>query len=88
MKNRRTSQFTFKVAFGPLFPTANDFSWVGMSFIQETDYKKPNPTKFSANTLSILVLLLVRTSPGMRLGGNQQQKKNVSQMVSRRETPH
>ena len=40
-----------KVAFGPLFPTAYNFSWVGIGFIQETDYKKPNPTKFSANTL-------------------------------------
>ena len=39
------------VAFGPLFPTANIFSWVGIDFIQETDYKKLNPTKFSANTL-------------------------------------
>ena len=40
-----------KVAFGPLFPTASIFSWVGVDFIQETDYKKPNPTKFSVNTL-------------------------------------
>ena len=41
----------FKVAFGPLFPTANIFWWVGIGFIYETDYKKPNPTKFSANTV-------------------------------------
>ena len=34
----------------PLFPTANSFSWVGIDFIQDTDYKKPNPTKFSTNT--------------------------------------
>ena len=48
--NRR--KIRLKVAFGPpLFPTANSFSWVGIDFIQETDYKKPNPTKFSANTL-------------------------------------
>ena len=40
-----------KVAFGPLFPTEINFSWVGISLIQETDCKKPNPTKFSANTL-------------------------------------
>ena len=33
------------MAFGPLFPKANNFSWVGIGFIQETDYKKPNPTK-------------------------------------------
>ena len=32
-----------KVAFGPLFPTANIFSWVGVGFMQETDYKKTNP---------------------------------------------
>ena len=43
-----------KVAFGPLFPTANNFSWVGIGFIQETDYKKPNPTKFSAKHPIIL----------------------------------
>ena len=46
--------------FGPLFPTANDFSWVGIDFIQETDHKKPNSTKFSANTLfgdRVLVLV-------------------------------
>ena len=28
------------VAFGPLFPTANNFSWIGIGFIQEVDYKK------------------------------------------------
>ena len=39
-----------KVAFWPLFPTANNFSWVGIDFIQETDHKKPNPTKCSVNT--------------------------------------
>ena len=40
-----------KVVFGPIFPTANIFSWVGIDFIQETDYKKPNATKFSAHTI-------------------------------------
>ena len=35
-----------KVAFGPLFPTATNFSWVGIGFIEETDYEKPNPTTF------------------------------------------
>ena len=40
-----------EVAFGPLSPTVNDFSWVGIGFIQETDYKKPKPPKFSANSL-------------------------------------
>ena len=36
-----------KVALGPLFPTANYISWVGIDFIQETGYKKPNPINFS-----------------------------------------
>ena len=40
-----------KVAFGPLFPTASIFSWVGNCFMWETDCKKPNQTKFSAYTL-------------------------------------
>ena len=35
------------------FPTTNIFSWVGIDFIWEADYKKPNPTKFSANTLLV-----------------------------------
>ena len=47
-----------KVAFRPLFPTANTFSWVGICFIWETDCKKPNPTKFSANTPIILIVSL------------------------------
>ena len=34
-----------KVAFGPPFPTANNFSWIGIGFILEIEYKKPNPTK-------------------------------------------
>ena len=36
-----------KVAYAPLFPTSNNFSWVGIDFIlvQETDYKKPNPNQ-------------------------------------------
>ena len=40
----------FKVAFGPLFTTANSFSWVGIGFVQGTDDKKLHPYKFSANT--------------------------------------
>ena len=47
--NPRTIRFN--VAFGPLVPTANIFAWVGIYFIQETDYKKLNPNKFSASTL-------------------------------------
>ena len=31
-----------KVAFGPLFPTATIFSWVGIGLLYETDCKKPN----------------------------------------------
>ena len=45
------------MALGPLFttgnsfPTANNFSWVGIGFkIGNRRYKKPNPIKFSANT--------------------------------------
>ena len=38
------------------FPTANNFSWVGIGFIYETDYKKPNPTKFSGNTVVPVLL--------------------------------
>ena len=41
-----------KVVFGTHFPTANNFSWFGIGFIEETDYKKPNPTKFSVNTVT------------------------------------
>ena len=32
---------------GHFLPAAKNFSWVGIDFIQETDYKKPAPTKFS-----------------------------------------
>ena len=39
------------MAFWPLFRTANIFSWVETDFIKESDYKNPNPTKFSAKTL-------------------------------------
>ena len=42
-----------KVAFGPLLPTAKSiFRGVGIDFISEkkTDYRKPNPIKFAANT--------------------------------------
>ena len=38
-----------KVAFGPLFPTANIFSWVGIGFYrkQTTRNLRGNPTKLS-----------------------------------------
>ena len=42
-----------KVACGPLFPTANIISWVGIGLDREQTYKKINPTKFSANTIVI-----------------------------------
>ena len=32
-----------------------NFSWVGIDHTWQTDCKKPNPTKFSANTLDLLV---------------------------------
>ena len=38
---------------GHSFPTANNFSWVGTDFIQETGYDKPDPTIFSANPLLV-----------------------------------
>ena len=40
-----------KVACGPLFFPCSKifFWWVGIDFVSETDYKKPNLTKFSAN---------------------------------------
>ena len=40
------------MTFGQLFPAANIFSWVGIDFMYETDYKTPNPTKLSENSLS------------------------------------
>ena len=36
---------------GHFVPQQIFFLWVGIGFIQETDHKKPNPTKLSANTL-------------------------------------
>ena len=51
LPNSPTQGLRLKVAIGPLFPTANIFSWVGIGFMYETGYEKPNPTNFSANTL-------------------------------------
>ena len=48
---RYPRKIRLSAAFGPLFPTARVFSLVGIDFIQETYYKKPNSTKSSANTL-------------------------------------
>ena len=39
-----------KVAFGPLFPTANSFSWVGIDFDIENRLQETQPG-FSASTL-------------------------------------
>ena len=38
-------------------PRQNIFSWVGIDFMQEADYKKPDPTKLSANTLVLQWLI-------------------------------
>ena len=42
LPNPRPTQSLVKLekkgGVGPLFPTANIFSWVGIDFIQETDY--------------------------------------------------
>ena len=55
LPNPRLSQPNKKLSqqwhLGHFFPTASIFSWVGIDFMQETDYKKPNLTKFSANIL-------------------------------------
>ena len=48
-----TRKKRFKVASGPLFPTAINFSWVGKDFTQGTDYKITNPTNTSANTIMV-----------------------------------
>ena len=40
-----------KLSFGPLFSHSQYFLSVGVDFIWKTDYKKPNPHIFSANTL-------------------------------------
>ena len=43
-----------KVAIGPLLSTANIYFEGWDWFLWETDYKKPNPPKFSANSLILL----------------------------------
>ena len=57
------------MAIGPLFPAANNFSWVWIDFIQETDYTKPNPTKLPANTLRLFQVMFwrVNTRVNMRV---------------------
>ena len=61
-----------KVAFGPLFPTANCFfRGLGLIFVWKTDYKKPNPTKFPIkhpNCLLIYILFacLIHSGEGLR----------------------
>ena len=70
--------YVIKVAFGPLFPREIFFSWVGIGFVQETDYYKPNPTKCSANIgvqvrvrvkVRIRVYVPVRVRAWIRVGG-------------------
>ena len=62
-----------RVAFRPFFPTTSNFLGVGIGFIQETDYNKPNPTKLSANTLIMIIYCkvvlqgLVIPGAGMKL---------------------
>ena len=43
-----------KVALGPLFFPSQQiiFRGLGLIFGRETDYEKPNPTKFSSNTVT------------------------------------
>ena len=52
-----------KVAFGPLFPTATNFSWLGIGFTQQADYKKTKSTKLSANPLLFIHRTLNTTAP-------------------------
>ena len=52
-----------KVAFGPLFPTEINFWWVGIGLVQETDYDKPNPSKFSVYTVFFRGLFDILTHP-------------------------
>ena len=56
-----------KVAFGPLFPTANCFfRGLGLIFVWKTDYKKPNPTKFPIkhpNCLLIYIYIVCMSDP-------------------------
>ena len=40
------------------------FSWVRIDFTKETDYKKPNPTEFSANTLVVVLMFVMRQGRG------------------------
>ena len=64
-----------KVAFwATFFPQQVMFSWAGIDFIYETDYNKPAPTKFSANTpmykLCILIFrvrVVITTTGGLML---------------------
>ena len=42
------------MAFGPLFPTKNFFSWVGIDIISETDLR-PNQTNVSAKKTNSIV---------------------------------
>ena len=39
------------------FPLQIGFSWVGIDFMSETDYKKPSATKSSANTVLIVIVI-------------------------------
>ena len=44
LRPTQPKKLRLKVAFGPLFPTAKNVPWVGIDFMQETEYEKPNPT--------------------------------------------
>ena len=43
-------QIRLKAAVGPLFPTANNFSWAGIDFIQDR-LQETQPNQILANTL-------------------------------------
>ena len=64
-----------KVAFGTLLLTASSFSWGGIDFMSETDYKKPNPTKFCSVLSLIFFLILRRIGPLVRRQTCKRKKK-------------
>ena len=69
------------MALGPIFPTANNFSWVGIDFTQETDYKKPTSIMFSANTVMVgqnVLLVQYGTGPSLVAVCASQQYRHYS----------
>ena len=49
---KKTINWLKSGVWATFFHMQNIFSWVGIDFIYETNYKKPNPPELSANTLT------------------------------------